>query len=130
MAGTITAGTLSDGSNSTSTTNCIQGSAKTWVNFNGSPATPTIAASYNVSSITKGGTGNYTVNFTNALSDANYSWHGQARFNTTSEANGILSTRSNDSKTTSALQVRSFDCAVASTANPIDSTEINVAVFR
>lgn len=77
MAGTIVASTLSDGTNSTSTTNCIQGSAKAWVNFNGT-GTVAIRASYNVSSITDNGTGLYTVNFTNALADANYSVVGVA----------------------------------------------------
>jgi hypothetical protein len=73
MAGTLTISTLSDGTNSTSSTNCIQGSAKAWVNFNGTVTTPsTIRASYNVSSITRNGTGDYTINFTNALTDANY----------------------------------------------------------
>jgi hypothetical protein len=74
MAGTLTISTLSDGTNSTSSTNCIQGSAKAWVNFNGTTASPsTIRASYNVTSVTKNSTGDYSVNFTNAFSDANYS---------------------------------------------------------
>lgn len=64
--------TLSDGTNSTSATNCIQGSAKAWVNFNGT-GTVAIRASYNVSSITDNGTGDFTINFTNAMVDANYS---------------------------------------------------------
>jgi hypothetical protein len=72
MAGTLTISTLSDGTNSTSSTNCIQGSAKAWVRFNGTVASPTIASSYNVSSVTKSGTGAYTVNFTNAFADTNY----------------------------------------------------------
>jgi hypothetical protein len=47
--------------------------AKAWVNFNGTLATPiTPRASYNVSSVTKNGTGDYTVNFATAMSDANY----------------------------------------------------------
>jgi hypothetical protein len=71
MAGTLTISTLSDGTNSTSATNCIQGSAKAWVNFNGT-GTVAIRASYNVSSITDQGTGDYQINFTNALADANY----------------------------------------------------------
>jgi hypothetical protein len=45
---------------------------RAWVNFNGT-GTPSIRASGNVSSITDNGTGDYTVNFTNALPDANYS---------------------------------------------------------
>jgi len=49
---------------------------KAWVNFNGT-GTPAIRASFNVSSITDNGTGDYTINFTNSLTDANYcSVHG------------------------------------------------------
>ena len=70
MAGTLTISTLSDGTNSTSATNCIQGSAKAWVNFNGTNSS--IRASYNVSSITANATSDFTVNFTNAFADANY----------------------------------------------------------
>jgi hypothetical protein len=44
---------------------------KAWVNFNGT-GTVAIRASYNVSSITDNGTGDYTVNFTTAMTDANY----------------------------------------------------------
>ena len=45
--------------------------AKAWVNFNGT-GTVAIRAAGNVSSITDNGTGLYTINFTNAMSDANY----------------------------------------------------------
>jgi hypothetical protein len=45
---------------------------RAWVNFNGT-GTVAIRASGNVTSITDNGTGNYTVNFTTALSDTNYS---------------------------------------------------------
>jgi hypothetical protein len=73
MAGTLTISTLSDGTNSTSSTNCIQGSAKAWVNFNGnSGASPVIRTSYNVSSVTRSATGIYSIAFTTALTDANY----------------------------------------------------------
>ena len=44
---------------------------RAWVNFNGS-GTVAIRASGNVSSITDNGTGDYTINLTNALVDANY----------------------------------------------------------
>lgn len=44
---------------------------KAWVNFNGT-GTVAIRASYNVSSITDRGTGQYTINFTSSLTDANY----------------------------------------------------------
>ena len=45
---------------------------RAWVNFNGT-GTVAIRASGNVSSITDNGTGDYTVNFTTAMTDANYS---------------------------------------------------------
>jgi hypothetical protein len=68
---TLVAQTISNGTVSTSSANVIQGSAKAWVNFNGT-GTVAIRASYNVSSITDNGTGQYTVNFTNAFADTNY----------------------------------------------------------
>ena len=49
----------------------VQGSAKAWVNFNGT-GTVAIRAAFNVSSITDNGVGNYTVNFTNAMTNANF----------------------------------------------------------
>lgn len=45
--------------------------ARAWVNFNGVP-TLAIRASGNVTSVTRNGTGDYTVNFTTAMPDANY----------------------------------------------------------
>jgi len=50
----------------------INFSCRAFVNFNGT-GTVAIRASGNVSSITDNGTGDYTVNFTTAISDANYS---------------------------------------------------------
>ena len=48
---------------------------RAWVNFNGT-STVAIRASGNVSSITDNGTGDYTLNFTTAMPDANYSISG------------------------------------------------------
>jgi hypothetical protein len=46
---------------------------KCWVNFDGTLSTPiTPRGSLNVTNITKNGTGDYTINFTNALANANY----------------------------------------------------------
>ena len=50
---------------------CLTQTCRAWVNFNGT-GTVAIRASYNVSSITDNGVGDYTVNFTAALADANY----------------------------------------------------------
>lgn len=48
------------------------GVCRAWVNFNGT-STVAIRASFNVTSITDNGTGDYTANFTTAMTDANYS---------------------------------------------------------
>ena len=66
----------------------IDGLARAWVNFNGT-GTVAIRASLNVSSITDNGTGDYTVNFTTAMSDANYSVNTTTRRSSSSDAQGI-----------------------------------------
>jgi hypothetical protein len=70
----VTAITDSAGANSSTPAAIANGTAKAWVNFNGT-GTVAIRASYNVSSITDNGTGDYTVNFTTAMVDANYAVH-------------------------------------------------------
>lgn len=78
---TVTAAVQADLEAATSTTTAVTpavvqyhpGVAKAWVmitNPAGSP--PTISASYNVTSVTRGSTGVYTVTLTTAMSSANY----------------------------------------------------------
>jgi len=55
-----------------------QYTAKAWVNLNASSGTPTARSSGNVTSLTDNGVGDFTTNFTNALSSANYSVSGSA----------------------------------------------------
>ena len=54
--------------------------AKAWVSFNGT-GTVAIEASYNISSITDNGVGNYTANFTTATADAVYTLSGVSQIN-------------------------------------------------
>ena len=54
---------------------------RAWVNFDGTTTPPTIRASGNVSSVTRNGVGDYTVNFTTNMPDANYAVVGSAGFN-------------------------------------------------
>ena len=70
---TLRTTTLSNaaGSASVPVDTVISGSAKAWVNFNGT-GTVAIRGAFNVSSITDNGIGDYTVNFTNAMPDANF----------------------------------------------------------
>lgn len=49
----------------------VPGAAKAWVSFKGD-GTAAIRDSFNVTSITDNGAGDYSINFTNSLSDTNY----------------------------------------------------------
>ena len=46
--------------------------AKAWVNFNGTTSPGTIRSSFNVSSVTRNSTGNFTINFTTPMSSSDY----------------------------------------------------------
>jgi hypothetical protein len=97
---------------------------RAWVNFNGT-GTVAIRASGNVSSITDNGTGDYTVNFTTAMPDANYCIQIASR-NFTSNTNKSDNPNVVD-PTTSAI--RMYHLEGAGPANT-DSPSIYVAVFR
>jgi hypothetical protein len=98
---------------------------RAWVNFNGT-GTVAIRGSGNVSSITDNNTGNYTVNFTTAMPDANYAVSGSAVRNAT-DYNLEFRMPLNGTYTTSAVQVY----AAKSTENVLeDSPRVCVAVFR
>jgi hypothetical protein len=71
MAGTVVASTINNDTGLFSTNNAYLGIAKAWVNFVGSSGT--INQSFNVSSVTRVSTGVYTINFTTAMPNANYS---------------------------------------------------------
>lgn len=94
---------------------------KAWVNFNGT-GTVAIRASFNVSSITDNGTGDYTVNFTNPLADANY-----AAVASTQGGTGLASVNATGGLTTSSA--RMFVANSVSGA-AIDIGMLNVSCFR
>lgn len=74
---TLSVSNITDGTTTVGTSYVVNGSAKAWVNFNG---TGTIAArnSLNLSSLTDNGTGQYQVDYTNSFSDVDYSVAGVA----------------------------------------------------
>jgi hypothetical protein len=108
--------------------------AKAWVNFDGtlvtSPASATgINASFNVSTITDFGTGDYEINFATALSDTNY----VTNFSHNCPPNGehVLACVAGVVRTTystSAVAVSAF--APINSAQRADPTKCNVIVFR
>jgi hypothetical protein len=86
MAGTLTVDTLKSGLSTPTVFQNTSGTeigqlARSWINYNGG-ATPAIRASFNVSSVTKNTTGDYTHNFSNALADANFGVVGTTQFDT------------------------------------------------
>ena len=98
--------------------------AKAWVNFNGT-GTVAIRESQNVSSITDNGTGNYTVNFTTALSDTNYVIN-PSTANTSSPGIAIVQAR-----TTTDFQVRTYLGGSGYILYQFgDKDEVEAAVFR
>lgn len=99
---------------------------RAWVNFNGT-GTVAIRASGNVSSITDNGTGDYTVNFSTAMPDANYcATFGAIAQGTT---NAFTTIRQGVAPTTSALRVATMGGASGS-LNYEDNSYVNVCVFR
>lgn len=97
---------------------------KAWVNFNGT-GTVAIRAAFNVSSITDNGTGDYTVNFTNALADANYS--GVATTGRNGGGTGIVVDAANAAAPT-ASNFRFYTLNVS--FSPADSGFIFASFFR
>jgi hypothetical protein len=101
-------------------------SARAWVNFNGT-GTVAIRASGNVSSITDNGTGQYTVNFTTAMSDVNYSSVGMAGSQTNSGVdNGAVCGINRASTSNMAFVTRNVQSSGAAT----DYDSVNLAIFR
>jgi hypothetical protein len=104
---TLRTNTLSNaaGSASVPVDTVISGSAKAWVNFNGT-GTVAIRQAFNVSSITDNGTGNYTVNLTNALVDANFSIAAIGQQSGGGGADFVTSINPNVNFTTSSATIR------------------------
>jgi len=75
---TLNVTNISDGTNSTSTTNVVKGAIKAWVYFDAADGSPEILDSYNVSSVGDDGTGQYLMNFTTSMSSADFLCVGSA----------------------------------------------------
>ena len=84
---------------------------RAWVNFNGT-GTVAIRQSFNVSSITDNGAGDYTVNFSTAMPDANYSMAGSGRYQ--------------DNSSAATMRVVSI-CSVGTLANAMTTSSVRVS---
>jgi hypothetical protein len=102
---------------------------RAWVNFDGT-GTPAIRASGNVTSITDNGNGDYTVNFTNAMPDANYAVTATVRRDETSTNNSAYASVRNVASAAVAGSVRMFTVLPATPATGQDVQAFFVAIFR
>ena len=96
---------------------------RAWVNFSGF-GTPAIRASGNVSSVTRNGTGDYTVNFTTPMPDANYAASVESR---NSSLGGWGQASNSATKTANNYR---FHGARDGSGALIDTDENTVAIFR
>jgi hypothetical protein len=93
---------------------------RAWVNFNGT-GTVAIRASGNVSSITDDGTGNYRVNFTTAMPDANFS-----ALATSNEEVGVPHYCHQTQPSTTNVRIKTYN----NSSSASDCTFISVGIFR
>lgn len=102
---------------------------RAWVNFNGT-GTVAIRGSGNVTSITDNGTGDYTINFTNAMPDTNYSVNASSQYPGSFQGSPMIFTATGPTATaptTSAFRV--LQTLYNSTAG-LDVAYMCISVFR
>ena len=123
---TIKTETLSTPSNATVPVDTVvNGTAKAWVNFNGT-GTVAIRRAFNVASITDNATGKYTVNFTTAMADANYALAGFSTFGANTAPASALSAGNDFAPSTSSCTVKSSNTTSGGTQ---DAPYVCVAIF-
>jgi hypothetical protein len=97
---------------------------RAWVNFNGT-GTIAIRASGNVSSLTDNGTGDYTINFTTALADANYAVNLMGNVDAVSNYGFSFAAPYSATPTTSAIRL-----AVSNPGTRVDAAFVFASIFR
>lgn len=100
---------------------------RAWVNFNGT-GTVAIRASGNVTSITDNGTGDYTINFTTAMSDANYTAVMTSEYANAAGNFADLMGVVNGGRATGSVRITCMNSTDA--ASERDTTAAMIAVFR
>jgi len=107
--------------------------ARAWVSFNGYNGT--INASGNVTSVTRNGTGDYTINFTTAMPDANYTVHAMPTRNRTDRPSWVyhLQPNSTGDITTSSVRLRGGYVSGTNDGTynqPSDFPQVSIVIFR
>lgn len=125
-AGIVTAQSITDGTNSATPELLAKGTAKAWVNFNGTGVVA-IRASYNVSSITDNGVGDYTVNFITFMPDANYGISGFCNLQGSVSPAGVVTYGNDFNPLTNNLRIKA---ANTTTGGVQDAAHVSVSIFR
>jgi hypothetical protein len=125
MAGTIAADTLTHSTAGSITTNyVVEGSAKAWVNFDG---TGTVAArdSLNFSGLTDNGAGDYTVTISNAMGNTDYSCGGSSQQNVAGTRGDFVVGLHSTAQTTTTRRLSTVDSGGTAT----DALVVNLQIF-
>lgn len=127
MAGTLVIDTIKSSTTNPPTVQNTNGTeigtfCRAWVNFNGTTSPATIRASFNVSSVTRNGTGDYTVNFINAMPDTNFCTQ------VTLGSTGVSTTTLRQLYMGTISSQRFLNATTGGTG--VDADNIQVAVFR
>jgi len=129
----IRATTISNAAGTGPITMTGQYAAKAWVNFNGKD-TVAIRDGGNISSITDNGSGNYTVNFTAAMVDANYAVTSSGMKNSSSNSAFLFygAPYGGAVPTTNAVCIWTGTGHISGTTAGVaqDETYVQVAIFR
>ena len=131
MASILRVNTLTDASsnNSIATSFVASGSAKAWIEFNGT-STVSILSSFTTSSLTDNGTGSYTVALSSNMGSSNFSATGSAIGSTSGGYNrvlSLLSTQGGTAKSTTGYGVESgYAYNVGSAAVDVENLNVHI----
>ena len=120
ITGVTTAGSVAvTGEGNSTTTNLQQGLAKQWCNYNQGYNSATVAYrdSFNTSSLTDNGTGDFTITINNNMTDGNYSHVCDGNYNL---ANGNYSNTTGHNQIYRQMTTTAYDHICMSSNNPFD----------
>jgi hypothetical protein len=108
--------------------------ARAWISFNGTgtfspnPSTSAIRGSGNVSSVTKTGTGDFTVNFSTAMPDNNYCVGSTGGYGSNVSAGAVVEAHFTSPKSTTSFRIR----CIGADGNPntANFTQTDCVFFR
>ena len=113
------------GTKEADTGDLIDGRCTAWVNYNG--IANTVRDSFNVSSVTDNTTGDYTINFANAMSDTNYVLTSSARFSET--GGGTETLQVSVYRASEAIKTTSLRIVVNNVTDLYDSLNVFAVIF-